>query len=204
MFSPTSGYIAGGAGRFYKTTNGTYWDTISMPTRSYNNNALDFLNSNVGFVVGTSGTGFYTTNAGTTWTVANTNGSTMNNVFTCSDSKAFSVGTSGYIFKSSTIISGVAGNEMEIPTSFRLDQNYPNPFNPTTTIKFAIPKASVVTMKIYDVAGREVMKLVNNQPMNPGVQTVTMNGTTLASGVYFYSLLVNGDLVDTKKMVLIK
>ena len=87
---------------------------------------------------------------------------------------------------------------------YTLEQNYPNPFNPTTTIKFSLPKAGIVTLKIYDVAGREVMRLINNQNMNAGYQTQLFNGSMLSSGVYFYSLLVDNNLIATKKMVLVK
>ena len=102
------------------------------------------------------------------------------------------------------MVTGIAGNETGLPMSYKLEQNYPNPFNPTTTIKFALPKTAVVSLKIYDVAGREVMRLINSQSMNAGYQTQFFNGSMLSSGVYFYSLIVDNNLVDTKKMVLIK
>ena len=206
MFSATSGIIAAGNG-MYKTTNGTIWDTIPASTgysRSYSMYGLDFLNNNVGYTAGSSGTSFWTTNGGLNWTSVNTNGSTMYNVFITPDTKAFSVGSSGYIFKNNTVLTGIAGNETGLPVSYRLEQNYPNPFNPTTTIKFALPKSGLVTLKIYDITGREMMKLINNQSMNAGYQTQFFNGSMLSSGVYFYSLIVDNNLIDTKKMVLIK
>ncbi len=92
----------------------------------------------------------------------------------------------------------------EVPTQFFLSQNYPNPFNPMTTIKFGIPKASSVTLKIYDIAGRLVSTLFNDAPLNPGIVTYNFDGRNLASGVYFYALYVDGNRFDSKKMVLIK
>ncbi len=204
MTGPTTGYMVGGAGRVYKTTNGTIWDTVSIPTRSFTNYGLDFLNTYIGYIVGSNGTSFYTTNSGTNWTSVNTNGATMYNVFMTSDAKAFAVGSSGYMFKNNTTLTGIAGNETSLPMTYKLEQNYPNPFNPTTTIKFSLPKTGIVSLKIYDVAGREVMRLLNSQPMNAGYQTQLFNGSMLSSGVYFYSLIVDNNLVDTKKMVLIK
>jgi len=90
----------------------------------------------------------------------------------------------------------------EIPTTYALSQNYPNPFNPTTKINFALPKQGFVTMKIYDVLGREVRTLVN-EVKTPGNYIVEFNANELASGVYFYKLEVNG-FTDVKRMMLIK
>ncbi len=89
-----------------------------------------------------------------------------------------------------------------IPTQYSLTQNYPNPFNPVTRINFAIPKQGLVSLKVYDVLGREVKSLVN-EVKAPGEYSVDFNGTELSSGVYFYKLESNG-FTDIKKMMLIK
>ncbi len=90
----------------------------------------------------------------------------------------------------------------EIPIEFNLSQNYPNPFNPITTIKYKIPELNFVTLKVYDVLGREVTILINEEkPI--GSYEVEFNATNLPSGVYFYSLQA-GSFVETKKMVLMK
>ncbi len=89
-----------------------------------------------------------------------------------------------------------------IPSKYELSQNYPNPFNPTTKINFAIPKQGLVTMKIYDVLGREVRTLVN-EVKQAGNYTVDFNATEFASGVYFYKL-TSGDFSDIKRMILVK
>jgi len=86
--------------------------------------------------------------------------------------------------------------------NFELYQNYPNPFNPITNIKYQIQKTGLVTLKIYDITGREIKTLVN-EIKNPGSYIVTFNGTELSSGVYFYRIQA-GDFVQVKKMVLIK
>jgi len=95
------------------------------------------------------------------------------------------------------------GNEGSIaPLTYSLSQNYPNPFNPVTKINFAIPKQGFVTLKVYDVLGREVRSLVNEVKM-VGNYTVDFNGSELSSGVYFYRLESNG-FTDIKRMMLIK
>lgn len=89
-----------------------------------------------------------------------------------------------------------------IPKQFDLSQNFPNPFNPTTTIKYTLPKNGLVTIKIYDITGREIKTLVN-EIKQTGKYSIDFNGSELASGVYFYRLQ-SGDFVMTKRMVLIK
>jgi hypothetical protein len=93
--------------------------------------------------------------------------------------------------------------ENTIPTEFHLSQNYPNPFNPVTKISFDLPEDGNVKLIIYDMLGREVMKLVNNELKTAGRYRVEFNGVNLSSGVYFYRLEVN-KFVQTKRMVLIK
>jgi hypothetical protein len=90
----------------------------------------------------------------------------------------------------------------EIPESYSLMQNYPNPFNPTTVIKWSLKEAAFVTLKIYDVMGREVGTYVNEK-LNIGIYETTFDGSDLSSGVYYYKLQA-GNFTDTKKMMLIK
>jgi hypothetical protein len=93
------------------------------------------------------------------------------------------------------------------PMVFALFQNYPNPFNPTTTIRYQLPAASHVTLKIYDVLGREVETLVNEK-QTAGAHSTNFSGDNLPSGVYFCRLNTHGndgkDFVSTKKMILLK
>lgn len=96
-----------------------------------------------------------------------------------------------------------------IAESFSLRQNYPNPFNPVTNIEFSIPKNSNVSLKIYDISGRETETLINGY-IKGGSSRITYDASNLASGVYFYKLEVRqagsstGDYVETRKMILIK
>jgi hypothetical protein len=90
-----------------------------------------------------------------------------------------------------------------IPGKFSLSQNYPNPFNPTTKINFELPKDAKVTIQVYDMTGRLMVSLTDNQSFNAGYHTVEMNGINFASGTYFYRISA-GEFVATKKMQLVK
>ena len=105
--------------------------------------------------------------------------------------------------------SGIVNNQNYSMNGFSLSQNYPNPFNPTTSIKFTIPKSGLVTLKVYDVFGKEVITLVN-EIKSTGEHSIDFNAVNLASGVYFYRIAIHSDkndagsFVDVKKMLLIK
>jgi hypothetical protein len=122
-------------------------------------------------------------------------------------------GTSDYLTKLNDILQSKFGVNSEegkqiIPTEYSLYQNYPNPFNPTTTIKFDIPDVgtglaqSNVTLKVYDILGKEIATLVN-EDKSAGVYEISFDASTLASGVYIYKLQA-GDFVNSKKMILLK
>lgn len=96
----------------------------------------------------------------------------------------------------------IGQNPSNITAEYVLDQNYPNPFNPTTTISYGLKEAGFVTLKVYDMLGREVVELVNaNQ--NEGYHTIEFNAVNLPSGIYFYQLK-SGEYSAIKKMLLIK
>lgn len=98
--------------------------------------------------------------------------------------------------------SSVHQGNTTVPVSYSLYQNYPNPFNPNTNIEFEIPKTSFVSLKIYDINGREVETLIN-ETLSAGLYRVTIEAQNYNSGVYFYKL-TSGAFTQTKKMILIK
>ena len=102
----------------------------------------------------------------------------------------------------SDIITGIENQKGSIPFSFSLQQNYPNPFNPTTIIKYDLPKEGFVTLKVYDMLGREVATLVNKE-QSAGRYVATFDASGLASGIYFYRISA-GKFVQTKKLILMK
>jgi len=101
-----------------------------------------------------------------------------------------------------TIPNGVEEFENGTPTEFYLSQNYPNPFNPVTSIKFQVPEVSLVTLKVYDLIGKEVAVLVN-EVKQPGNYQISFDGKNLASGIYFYKMSA-GNFSSVRKMNFLK
>ncbi len=100
------------------------------------------------------------------------------------------------------LATGVSDGLSAIPLEYSLSQNYPNPFNPSTKISYSIKEQGFVTLKVYDILGKEVRTLVNSIH-GAGYYGVDLNGSNLSSGVYFYQLRA-GSFVDTKKFILMK
>ena len=98
--------------------------------------------------------------------------------------------------------SGVAISPDPVPTGFRLGQNYPNPFNPTTTIRYALPHRSHVTLTVFNTLGQQVAQLINGD-IDAGYHEIQFNATNLASGVYFYRIQA-GTFVQAKKLVVLR
>lgn len=105
-------------------------------------------------------------------------------------------------------IEGINSREKNIPSEYVLNSNYPNPFNPTTTIKYVLPQDGYITLKVYDITGKEIAVMVRNKYKNKGPHTVKWNaldknGNSVPSGIYFYKLQ-SGNTVKTKKMILMR
>ncbi|MDD5362734.1 MAG: T9SS type A sorting domain-containing protein [Ignavibacteria bacterium] len=111
--------------------------------------------------------------------------------------------TSGWSqFNPMNYVIGINQISSVVPSKFELSQNYPNPFNPSTKINFSIPKAGIVSLKVFDVTGREVANLLNEK-LSTGTYEYTFDASKLNSGVYFYKL--SGETFsETKKMLLVK
>ncbi len=111
--------------------------------------------------------------------------------------------TDGSIAYSDTVeVSIITGIEGDLLNSFELFQNYPNPFNPTTEIGYSLPKASNVTLKIYNTIGQKVAVLVNKR-QEAGMYNVSFNAASLSSGIYFYSIRTDEN-ISVKKMMLLR
>jgi hypothetical protein len=100
-------------------------------------------------------------------------------------------------------ILGVEEKGNIIPNEFTLGQNYPNPFNPTTTIKFSLPVGCDIYLSIMNMLGQEVKEIAAGS-YDAGVHQVTVNGSNLSSGVYFYRLTTSTGFMQTKKLLLLK
>jgi len=129
-----------------------------------------------------------------------------NNIYITGNSSYSGVGSDYTTIKYNQLVS-INGNINEFPNSFSLYQNYPNPFNPVTKIRFDIPSVGAqyiepLQLKVYDIIGREVATLVNEQ-LKPGTYEVEWDGSAYASGVYFYSL-ISENYFKTNKMILLR
>jgi len=116
----------------------------------------------------------------------------------------FKIACDGWLYWIDSEIVNILGveNEIVIPVNFSLYQNYPNPFNPNTKIKYGIPERTFIDLRIYDILGREV-ELLMNEEQDAGYYEINFNAANLSSGVYFYRLQA-GSFIETKKMVLMK
>lgn len=107
-----------------------------------------------------------------------------------------------HVRRAPCLSSGISQIGEEIPSGYSLGQNYPNPFNPATTISFSIPKADYVKLAVFDITGRQVAELVN-QNLPAGSYRYDFESNNLTSGLYFYKL-ITGSYSETRKMVLVK
>lgn len=194
---------------FKSTDNGTAWISKNngLPTKADGNYASLFSLITTGniLIAGTSEGICYSSDSGENWNDFNADLPTRVFVSALSaDNQFITAGTSENVWHRSisTITSIREETNSEIPKIFNLSQNYPNPFNPSTTINFQIPSVSKVSLKVYDVLGREVASLINENK-SAGKYSVAFNADKLASGVYLYRLQA-GNYFETKKMILLK
>jgi hypothetical protein len=199
------GYSPGGV--FVSTNNGTNWTAVNTGLTISSVHALAVSGRNL--FAGTSGGGvFLSTNSGTSWNPLNRSYLTFDVLcFALSDSILFAGTDGGGIAWVWPVVTAIGPPRQNLPTSFKLEQNFPNPFNPTTTITYRLPAISHVTLKIYDILGREVAILVN-AVQSEGEHTTKFDGSKFASGVYLYRLdAIRSDgetFVAMKRMVLLK
>jgi hypothetical protein len=107
-----------------------------------------------------------------------------------------------YIYSMKDFIVGVEEKKSEFPQDFILEQNYPNPFNPSTTISYSLQHSGLVQLKVYDMLGREVASLVNEE-QSIGNYEIKFSASNLTSGIYFYKLQ-SGNFTETKKLILLR
>jgi len=198
-----NGYISSGQGLLRTTNGGTEWNVMNAPEGGYYK--IQFRN-NFGYAVSSDGKIVKTTDAGNSWIEQPT--VTDNGLYALyfnTDNYVYAGGLLGSIVKTiptELIITGTGNNFTEIPRTFNLLQNYPNPFNPTTNLEFGISNLGFVSLKVYNMLGKEVATVVNEN-LNPGTYKYSFDGSGLSSGIYFYTLKTNG-FSETKRMMLIK
>lgn len=208
FINESTGYITGNStsGVLFRTTNsGMNWNSVLLLNNSRIND-IEINANGVGFIVCDFGKIYKTTNFGINWgQQLSITHRQLRNLSQVNDSIVYAVGDYKTIIKTTTGGGNVIGvNQITsyIPKSYNLLQNYPNPFNPTTKIKFDVPKASFTKLVIYDLLGREVAELVNEE-LKAGTYQADWDASNFSSGVYFYKIIA-GEYIETKKMVLMK
>lgn len=178
-------YTNAGTGVLYATGEGFIRDTM--------------------YAVGQGGMVARSINGGTSW-VRQTTGiaNNLNGVYNGHHLAKFAiaVGDNGTVLRTTNSGVWIQNISTEIPTSYSLSQNYPNPFNPSTIINFSLPVARQVSLKVFDALGREVQTLINEK-LQAGKYEVSFDGSSLSSGVYYYTLSTL-DFRETKRMLMIK
>jgi photosystem II stability/assembly factor-like uncharacterized protein len=197
-----------GAGKVYKTTNGgTSWVNISgnLPDTPINDVLIYHPGVATSTYIAATDVGVFITNDfGATWTemadgLPNT--VAMHLDYNLSGNK-IRVGTHGRGVYETSILTGVIDARPDLPGEFQLIQNYPNPFNPSTIITFRIAKAGEVSVRVFDLLGREVATIEQSYLL-PGTYSATWDATGKTSGVY-YCTLESGGRKESKKMLLVR
>ena len=201
--SPLLG-LMGGTNGLRTTDGGATWGSIGTVPGTGNLTGMEGFGTDFWY---TRGTAIYrSTNSGDNWTLSFTAAGSLLDIDLWASTgclQGWAVGATGTIVKmNGDTLVGIGNNNNRIPNTYILEQNYPNPFNPSTTINFALPRAGLVELKVYDVLGRETATLVN-EVRQAGSYKVDFDASALSSGVYFYTLK-SGEFTDTKKMLLIK
>jgi len=205
FYDRTLGFIVGYYGEIYKTTNaGLTWQVKNsgVITSLYD---IYFMDKDTVLIVGKDGVILKSTNMGEDWIQLERR--TTNSLYSVSfidSTTGFIVGQNGTILGKNMPITSVMDDvySSSIQAQIEMDQNFPNPFNPETKIKFRIPESGFISLKVFDILGREVATLINEDKY-AGEYEIIFNATGLASGIYFYRLRA-GNYFETKKMNIIK
>lgn len=221
-----TGYMVGGRvqpdyGAIFKTTNGgNNWKSIYI-TPGNRLFSLEIVNNSNIYVGSDQKIIFKSTDNGNSWITQPLScyWQNTNSIFFVNNTTGFACNGNAIL---KTTNGGVFINNIstEIPSKYKLFQNYPNPFNPSTIIRYEITPLNppfakggtgsgtrrgeaLVTLKVYNLLGKEIATLVNEK-QSPGTYEVSFDGRNFSTGIYFYSLEVDGKRIDTKKLLLIK
>lgn len=205
-----TGIICGGSASFtngyiLKTTDGgASWNVKLANFASSAIHIPVYHNPTTISVVGNNGVIMRSYDSGNNWTIqSNQSGDFLYDVDFSDINNGIAVGKNGCIVRTSSggLVSVIPVSTKR-PESFSLKQNYPNPFNPATKISFEIKNSTFASLKIFDISGKEIKALVNEN-LAAGSYEINFNASELNSGVYFYTLKTN-EYTETKKMMLVK
>jgi len=185
---------------------GVHWDTSDVSINA-GYRGVRFVNRDTGWVVGSQGRIIVTTNGGSSWITQRTGAIRQRDLFAVDAISSRLVWASGYGGEILHTTNGggittVESAGAETPAGFELKQNYPNPFNAITKIRFGITSSGFVSLRVYDMLGREVSTLVEEH-LAPGYFEARFDASRLASGIYYYRLLADGHSA-VRKMLLLK
>ncbi|MBM2842132.1 MAG: hypothetical protein HW412_2660, partial [Bacteroidetes bacterium] len=201
-----TGFAVGLNTTICKTTNGgTTWTPISTGFSGLSIRSIKLANANLGWATADGGVVLQTADGGATWGLTYLGASNLKGIeFVGGQGIIVGDGGTGYSFQSSYVSVRENPNPSGLPSTFALEQNYPNPFNPSTTIRFSLSSQERVgsTLKVYDILGREVATLVNEE-LKPGSYEATFDARGLASGTYLYRLQAGG-ITETRKLMLLR
>lgn len=187
---------------YRSTDNGDSWVQTSNGLVATFINALT-INSKDRIFAGTERGVFFSSDSGNYWTPSNIGLTNLTIHALATDSNGYVyASTDSGMFRTNQSTTSVEEKTRALPTIYSLDQNYPNPFNPSTTISFSLSSQSYVSLKIYDIIGREVTTLVS-EVLSPGVYSRQWNAERTSSGIYFYRLHA-ATYIETKKLMLLK
>ncbi|MCA1802999.1 MAG: T9SS type A sorting domain-containing protein [Rhodothermaceae bacterium] len=187
---------------------GTSWTTIDTGF-DFQIYALDYLDEDRIWLTGSNSTILKSEDGGITFKKQSTPGIVNRDSFTIrtikvlSDTSGFAAGDHGVILSYGKPLHSDNNNGEYGPDELILYQNYPNPFNPATTIRYVLGESASVQINVYTVTGQKLVTLINEE-RNAGVHDVIFSGKGLVSGLYFYTISLNGRLQGTRKMLLIK
>jgi hypothetical protein len=185
-------------GLFLSTNEGVSWTQVNKGQSFSRVFALTVSGENL--YACTDAGAYVSTDNGSSWTAEP--GLSKNDIIGLAASKNFLfAATSAGVWKHQLLDTDVEGTN-KLPKHFSLQQNFPNPFNPSTVINYSVPNLSMVTIKVYDVLGREITTLVNEEK-SAGNYIVQFNAGNLSSGIYFYRMK-SGSFSQTKKFLLLK
>jgi photosystem II stability/assembly factor-like uncharacterized protein len=192
--------------------DGITWTPMSLPSGLAGSSYADLMSVNKNgviwstFLLSSNGTpkGLYNTEeGGTSWAYSGLDGEDIAYLSVIEDTTYAGIRRSGIFgFLAGDPATSVTTRSSSTVSTYELSQNYPNPFNPSTTISFSIPVRGMVTLKVFDVLGREVATLVEGQ-MNTGLHDVQFDASRLSSGVYIYRIRA-GDFRASRKLLLMK
>lgn len=198
-------FITTDEGLFKSIDNGISWSQSNLGL--LNTDVRSLISFNKILILGTTEGIYKSSNLGLTWQRINGTlpATTVTSILVNEKYDRLYIGTEGdglWTTYLSNIVTEVDDNFTNaVPSDYLLYQNYPNPFNPSTTIKYSVPKYSFVTIKIFDIIGKEIATLVNEEKA-PGNYSIDFNSNNLSSGIYVYTMKSNGFFYSRKMSVL--